>query len=107
VFDAQYVMVAAVVVVLMVAASWLLRRSRGRGGPMIVQTRAMPPTKGSLDASASRRVTVELGREILQLLEEGRREEAVALVRETTGWGAREAGEVVVKLESLKKRLEW
>jgi hypothetical protein len=49
---------------------------------------------------------VALGRELVELLDTGRREEAVALVREKTGWGAREADEAVVKLENLKKRLE-
>ncbi len=73
---------------------------------MVVQTRAMPPLKGSLDAEARGRVSVALGREILELLETGRREEAVALVRRTTGWGTQEADEAVVKLEKLKKRLE-
>jgi hypothetical protein len=51
-------------------------------------------------------VSVGLGREILEMLEAGRRAEAVALVRETTGWGAAEADEAVAKLENLKRRLE-
>ena len=106
VFDAQYyVLVASAVVVVMFVTSLLLR-TRRRGGPMVEQTRVMPPMKGSLDAAAGRRVSVGLGREILEMLETGRREEAVALVRETTGWGAAEADAAVVKLENLKKRLE-
>jgi hypothetical protein len=94
------------VVLMVCAVVFALLRSRRRGGPMVVQTRAMPPLKGSLDAEARGRVSVALGREMLELLETGRREEAVALVRRTTGWGAQEADEAVVKLENLKKRLE-
>ncbi len=103
--DARFLLVAAAVaVVLAAAALWL--RSRRREGPMVEQTRAAPKTKGSLDAGSRRRVSVGLGRELLALLETGRRAEAVALVRETTGWGAAEADEAVVRLESLRKRLE-
>jgi hypothetical protein len=103
--DAKLLLIcaAALAAFVVLVALW---RSRGGGGPMVVQTRPMPPMKGSLDAAAGRRVSVGLGREILQLLETGRREEAVALVREATGWGAQEADEAVVKLENLKKRLE-
>ena len=83
-----------------------LLRSRRRAGPMLTQTRPLPEMKGSLDASAGkRRIDVALGREIARLLETGRRPEAVALVRERTGWGAREADEAVSKLEGLMKRL--
>ena len=86
--------------------AFALLRSRRRGGPMVVQTRHLPAMKGSLEASAGgRRVDVRLGREIARLLEEGRRPEAVALVRGRTGWGAREADEAVAKLERLMKRL--
>ena len=94
---------AALAVLVALVALW---RARTGGGPMVVQTRVMPPMKGSLDAAAGRRVSVGLGREILQMLETGRREEAVARVREVTGWDAAEADEAVVKLENLKKRLE-
>ena len=74
---------------------------------MMMQTRPLPAMKGSLDASArTRRVDVALGREILGMLETGRRAEAVALVRERTGWGAEEADAAVLKLENLWKRLE-
>ena len=63
--------------------------------------------KGSLGANArGRRVDVALGREMLEMLETGRRAEAVALVRERTGWGAQKADETVAKLEKLMKRLE-
>jgi len=73
---------------------------------MLTQARPLPELKGSLDASAgARRIDVALGREIARLLETGRRPEAVALVRERTGWGAREADEAVGKLEGLRKRL--
>jgi hypothetical protein len=95
--------VGAVLTVCVVAVALL--RSRRRGGPMVVQPRPLPEMKGSLDAPA-RRVDVALGREILHLLEAGRREEAVALVRGRTGWGAQEADEAVVRLDSLRKRLE-
>lgn len=74
---------------------------------MLTQPQTLPKMKGSLDASArTRRIDVALGREILEMLETGRRAEAVALVRERTGWGAAEADAAVVKLEKLWKRLE-
>jgi hypothetical protein len=103
--DAKLLLICAAVLAVFVAVVALWRARRG-GGPMVVQTRVMPPMKGSLDARAGRRVSVELGREILQMLETGQREEAVARVREVTGWGAAEADEAVAKLENLKKRLE-
>ena len=103
--DAKLLLICAAALAAFVAVVALWRARRG-GGPMVVQTRVMPPMKGSLDAPAGRRVSVGLGREILEMLETGRREEAVALVRETTGWGAAEADEEVAKLENLKKRLE-
>jgi hypothetical protein len=92
-------------VVLLLVGAFMLLRPRRRAGPMVVQTRPLPEMKGSLDAPA-RRLDVALGREILHLLEAGRREEAVALVRERTGWGAQEADEAVVRLDKLRKRLE-
>jgi uncharacterized iron-regulated membrane protein len=103
--DVKLLLICAAGLVVFVAGLALWRARRG-GGPMVVQTRVMPPMKGSLDAGAGRRVSVSLGREILEMLETGRREEAVALVRETTGWGAAEADEAVARLENLKKRLE-
>jgi hypothetical protein len=103
--EAKLLLIGAAALAVLVALV-ALRRARGGGGPMVVQTRVMPTMKGSLDASAGRRVSVSLGREILEMLETGRREEAVALVRETTGWGAAEADEAVARLENLKKRLE-
>jgi ribosomal protein L7/L12 len=73
---------------------------------MVEQSRPPPSTKGSLDASAgARRIDVALGREIADLLEAGRRPEAVALVRERTGWSLSEANEAVEKLERLRKKL--
>jgi hypothetical protein len=51
-------------------------------------------------------VSVELGEEIWGLLEAGRRDEALALVREASGWGAEEAERMLTKLEGLKRRLE-
>jgi hypothetical protein len=90
---------------LMLAGAWALLRSRRRPGPALTQARPLPQTKGSPDAPA-RRLDVALGREILHLLEAGRREEAVALVRERTGWGAQGADEAVARLDKLRKRLE-
>ena len=103
--DAKLLLICAAALVVFVAVVALWRARRG-GGPMVVQTHVMPPMKGSLDAAAGRRVSVGLGREILEMLETGRREEAVARVREVTGWDAAEADEAVAKLENLKKRLE-
>ena len=93
-----------------VAAALLLAfalwRSRRRGGPMLGRPRPLPGVQSSLDASPEgRRVDVALGREIARLLEEGRRPEAVRLVRERTGWGAQQADEMVTRLEGLMKRL--
>lgn len=92
-------------VVLLAAGAFALLRSKRRGGPMLTQPRPLPAMKNSLDAPA-RRLDVGLGREILHLLEAGRREEAAALVRERTGWGAQEADEAVARLDKLRKRLE-
>jgi hypothetical protein len=81
-----------------------LARSRRRGGQMIAQPRAIPPMKSSLGAETPR-ISLAFGRELLPLLELGRTREAVALVRERTGWGAEEAAEAVARLENLRKRL--
>jgi hypothetical protein len=83
----------------------VLIKSRRRDEQMIVQQQQqLPLMKGSLDKK-SRRVDVALGKEILQLLEDGRRTEARALVRESTGWSAAEAETAVVRLEKLMKRM--
>ena len=92
-------------VVVVAAGAFALLRSRRRAAPMPTQPRPMPEMKGSLHRPA-RRVDVALGREILHLLEAGRSEEAAALVRERTGWGAQEADEAVTRLDKLRKRLE-
>ena len=73
---------------------------------MLTQARTLPTLKGSLEAGARRRVSVEMGEEIWGLLEAGRRAEALALVREASGWDAEEAERMLAKLEGLKKRLE-
>lgn len=104
--DAKLLLICAAALVASFAAL-ALWRGRRAGGPMVTQTRPLPKMTGSLDAGPrGRSVNVALGREILQLLEAGRRVEAVRLVRERTGWGLREADEAVAGLESLKKRLE-
>ena len=73
---------------------------------MLTPSGRAPELKGSLDASAEgRRVDVAMGRELTRLLEEGRRLEAVALVRARTGRDAQEADEIVDRLESLMNRL--
>ena len=95
--------VAAAAALLLAFALW---RSRRRAAPMLGQPRPLPGVKSSLDATADgRRVDVALGREIARLLEDGRRPEAVRLVRGRTGRGAREADEMVTRLEGLMKRL--
>ncbi|MET0622425.1 MAG: hypothetical protein ABW250_05545, partial [Pyrinomonadaceae bacterium] len=104
--DAKLLLICAAVLAALVAVLALWRSRRG-DGPMLTQTRPLPLMKGSLDAGPrGRSINVSLGREILQLLEAGRRVEAVRLVREHTGWGLSEADAAVAKLESLKKRLE-
>jgi hypothetical protein len=100
--DLRLILIAGVILLACVVAWALSKRS---GGPMLTQT--LPKMKGSLDASArARRVDVAVGREILEMLETGRRAEAVALVRERTGLDAEEADAAVLKLENLRKRLE-
>jgi hypothetical protein len=94
-----------VLVGMVLVGAWARLRSRRRAGQMLTQPRPLPAMKGSPDAPA-RRLDVGLGREILHLLEAGRRAEAVALVRERTGWGEQEADEAVVRLDRLRKRLE-
>jgi hypothetical protein len=101
------ILLAVVLAALACLALVILWKSRRRAGPMLTPSSGLPPMKGSLDANArGRRVDVALGREIVEMLETGRRAEAVALVRERTGWGAVEADAAVVKLENLWKRLE-
>ena len=98
---------AGAVVVLACFALGALLKSRRSAGPMLVRGRELPPLKGSLDANAhGRGVSVALGQEILEMLETGRRAEAVALVRDSTGWGTQEAEAALVKLDNLRKRLE-
>ena len=99
------VLFIALVALLLVGAFALLRKRR-RGEPMLMQSRPLAELKSSFDASAGTRgIDVALGRELAHLLEEGRRLEAVRLVRERTGWGSGEADEAVAKLERLMKRL--
>ena len=101
------IVLAAALVVLACLALFALLKSRRRAGPMLVQERGLPPLKGSLDADKrGRGVSIELGREILELLETGRRAEAVALIRERTGWSQEKAEASLLRLENLKKRLE-
>lgn len=82
-----------------------LLKSRRRDERMVVQqTPPMPPMRASLGGE-TRRVDVALGRDILRLLEDGDRAQAVALVRERMGWGEQEASEAVERLDSLRKRV--
>jgi hypothetical protein len=98
---------AGAAVVLACFALVVLLKSRRSAGPMLMRGRGLPPLKGSLDANArGRGVSVELGQEILEMLETGRRAEAVALVRDRTGWSAAKAEAALVKLDNLRKRLE-
>jgi hypothetical protein len=101
--DAKFILVC-VGVVLACFAFVVILKSRRRDGQMLVQPQPLPRMRGSLGGE-TRRVDVGLGREILRLLEEGNRAEAVALVRERTGWGPQEASEAVERLDSLRKRV--
>lgn len=104
---AKLLLLAAAALAACLALAALVRSRRRAPGPMLTRQNGLPHMKGSLDASAhGRRVDVALGREILEMLETGRRAEAVALMRERTGWGAEEADAMVLKLENLRKRLE-
>ena len=103
---AKLLLAAALVVAVLVALVALLKSRRG-AGPMVVQNTALPQMKGSLDADKrGRGVSVGLGREMLELLETGRRAEVIAIMRERTGWSAEEAEASLAKLERLKERLE-
>ncbi|HVF43892.1 MAG TPA: hypothetical protein VM936_12805 [Pyrinomonadaceae bacterium] len=103
---AKILLAAALAVAVLVALVALLKSRRG-AGPMVVQNRALPHMKGSLDADKrGRGVDISVGREILELLETGRRAEVVAIMRERTGWSAEEAEASLAKLERLKERLE-
>lgn len=103
---AKILLAAALAVAVLVALVALLKSRRG-AGPMVVQNRALPHMKGSLEADKhGRGVSVGLGREILELLEAGRRAEVIAIMRERTGWSAEEAEASLAKLERLKERLE-
>jgi hypothetical protein len=99
-------LLAAALVALACFALTAFLKSRRREGPMVSQPRPLPKMRGSLDAKANRRVSVEMGEEIWALLDAGRRAEALALVREASGWDAEEAERMLSKLEGLKKRLE-
>lgn len=101
--DVKFILVC-VGVVLACFALVVVVKSRRRDGRMIVQQNPLPPMRGSLRGE-TRRVDVALGRDILRLLEDGDRVEAVALVRERTGWGPQEASEAVERLDSLRKRV--
>lgn len=103
VIDVKFILIC-VAVVLGCFAFALIVKSRRRDERMIVQQNPLPPMRGSL-GSEVRRVDVALGRDILRLLEEGDRGQAVALVRERTGWGPQEASDAVERLDSLRKRV--
>ena len=69
---AKLLLASALAVAALVALAALLKSRRG-SGPMVVQNRELPHMKGSLDADKrGRGVSVELGREILEMLEAGR-----------------------------------
>jgi hypothetical protein len=106
---AKLLLVAALVVLACFALVTLLKSGRRDAGPMLEPSsgQGLPPMKGSLDANKhGRGVSLSLGEEIFGMLEAGRRDEAVALIRERTGWGAEEAEAMFVKLENLWKRWE-
>ena len=104
---ANILLAAALAVAVLVALFALLKSARRDAGPMLSGGQALPPMKGSLDADRhGRRFMLKHGREIVEMLEAGRRAEALALIRERSGWGAEEAEAMLVKLENLWKRLE-
>jgi len=100
---AKFILIFVVVVVACFAFA-VARRSRRRDERMIVQSQPLPPMRASMGGPV-RRVDVSLGRELLQMLENGDRAGAVALVCERTGWGPQEASEAVERLDSLRKRV--
>lgn len=103
---AKLLVTAALAVAVLVALVALLKSRRG-SGPMVSQNRVLPKMRGSLDADKrGRGVSVELGREMLELLEAGRRAEVISIMRERTGWSEEEAEASLAKLERLKERLE-
>jgi hypothetical protein len=102
--DAQFLLVALAVAAVPATAALLSRTRRG-GGPMLEQTRPRPKMKGSPDAAQELRIGVELGREMLPLLEQGKFDEAAAVVSERTGWTREESLAAVRRLGLLMKRL--
>ena len=97
-------MLVCITALLVCLALVAVLKSRRRDERMIVQPQPLPPMRGSLGGPV-RRVDVALGRELLQMLEAGDRPQAIALVRERTGWGPQEASEAVERLDSLRKRV--
>ena len=105
--DAKLLLAVVLAVAVLAALAALIRTRRRESGPMLTGGQALPPMKGSLDADRQgRRVLLKDGHVILEMLETNRRAEAVALIRERTGWGAEEAEAMLAKLERLKERLE-
>jgi succinylarginine dihydrolase len=86
---------------------FVVLRSRGRGGRMIEQSARLPAMRSTFDggAIAHKRISVKLGEELLQMLNEGRRDEALRLVRERTGISDVEAETAIRRYETLKERL--
>ncbi len=102
--DVQLLLVAGAAAVVLAAAALLLRSRRGEG-PMVEQARPMPRMRGSGDAAEPHTIGVALGRELLPLLEQGKFEEAAAVVTGRTGWTHEESLAAVRRLELLMKRL--
>jgi hypothetical protein len=85
---------------------FVVLRSRGRGGQMIEQSARLPAMRSTFDGVVvHKRISVKLGEELLRMLNEGRRDEALRLVRERTGLSDVEAETAIRRYETLKERL--
>ena len=110
--DAKLILIIAAVGVACFVLG-LLVRGRRRDEQMIVQRApfaygAQPGEASSSYGAAAAGgggVSLQLGRDLEQLLAAGKKIEAVRLVRERTGMGLKESKEAVERLEELMKRL--
>ncbi|MDT7540792.1 MAG: hypothetical protein QOE33_696 [Acidobacteriota bacterium] len=72
---------------------------------MIEQSAKLPSMRSSFGSVVHKGVSPKLGAELLEMLMEGRRDEALRLVRERTGLSETEAEVAIRRYETLKGRL--
>jgi hypothetical protein len=102
--DAKLIVIFSVVAFVALLL-FVVLRSRGRGGQMIEQSAKLPSMRSSFGGVVHKGVSPKLGAELLEMLMEGRRDEALRLVRERTGLSETEAEVAIRRYETLKGRL--